>query len=37
MAGIAAFTPLSFVGVGPVGWLVVIALLALLLGLSAAA
>ena len=34
MAGIAAFTGLSLVGVGPVGWLVVIALLALLLGLS---
>ena len=34
MAGIAAFTLLSWVGVGPVGWLVVIALLALLLGLS---
>ena len=34
MAGIAAFTLLSWVGVGPVGWLMVIALLALLLGLS---
>ncbi len=34
MAGIAAFTLLSWVGVGPVGWLIVIAVLALLLGLS---